>query len=246
MLQNIKDLPAGVVGLKATGKITKEDHRRVFEPLVHQARREGRRLRLLFHLGAAFEGFTVSAAWEDAKIGLRAIRLFDGCAIVSDLEWVRASTQFVSYLMPCPVQLFRISQRDEAVAWLGTQPEAASHRLLPEVGVMVVAIKQAPRAQDFDSLSLTADTWIEAQGELQGLVLHMPVFPGWENFGSIIRHAQFIRDHHRKVKRVALSANSKLAELLPQLVEYFMKAEVETFTYDELDRAIQWAGEPTA
>jgi hypothetical protein len=31
MLENLKDLPPGVDGLKATGKMTKEDYERVFE-----------------------------------------------------------------------------------------------------------------------------------------------------------------------------------------------------------------------
>jgi hypothetical protein len=78
MLEKLKDLPPGIAGLKATGKVTKEDYERVFEPLVDGARREGRRLRFLYDMGPGFEGFTPSAAWEDAKLGLRSIRLFDG------------------------------------------------------------------------------------------------------------------------------------------------------------------------
>lgn len=71
------------------------------------------------------------------------------------------------------------------------------------------------RVQDFDALALTADTWIEARGDLQGVVLHARGFPGWENFGSFLRHAQFVRDHHRKVIKVALSADGKLAGRQP-------------------------------
>lgn len=244
MLEQLKDLPPGIDGLKATGKITKDDYECIFEPLVDRARREGRRLRFLYDLGPKFEGFTPGAAWEDAKLGLRSIRLFDGCAIVSDLGWVREATRFIGFLMPCPVQVFSNRERDRAIEWLRALPEgiAASHRLLPELGVIVVEIKQALRAQDFDALAVTADTWIEARGDLQGIVLHAPEFPGWENFGSLLRHIQFVRDHHRKVKKVALSADSKLASLMPHLGEHFVKAEVRSFAYDELESAIKWAG----
>jgi hypothetical protein len=43
-------------------------------------------------------------------------------------------------------------------AWLRSLPEgpAVSHRLLPESGVIVVEVKQALRAQDFDALAFTA------------------------------------------------------------------------------------------
>ena len=74
---------------------------------------------------------------------------------------------------------------------------AADHR------VLVVEVSQPLRAQDFDALSATADAWIDANGELPGIVIHAREFPGWENLGSLIRHLRFVRDHHRRVGRVA-------------------------------------------
>jgi hypothetical protein len=108
--------------------------------------------------------------------------------------------------------------------------------------VIVVEVKQALRAQDFDALELAADNWIEAHGDLQGLVIHVREFPGWENLGGLVRHMRFVRDHHRKVKRIALSADSKLASVAPRIGEHFVKAEVKGFGYDELEAAVAWAG----
>ncbi len=243
MIEKLKDLPRGIDGVKAVGKITTEDYEQVFAPFLDEARREGRRIRFLYQLGAEFEGFTPGAAWEDTKIGLRYMRMFDGCAVVTDLGWVRELTRLVGFLMPCPVQVFGNQDRDKAIVWLGSLPEGAalSHRLLPESGVIVVEVKQALRKQDFDSLAFTADTWIEAHGDLQGLVIHAREFPGWENLGSLLRHVQFVRNHHREVKRVALAADSPLARLAPKIAEHFVQAEVKGFGYDELDNAIAWA-----
>ena len=98
------------------------------------------------------------------------------------------------------------------------------------------------RAQDFDALAFTADAWIEAHGDLQGLVVHVREFPGWENFAGLLRHVRFVRDHHRRVKRVAIAADSKLASLAPKIAEHFVQAEVRAFAYDQLDSAIAWAG----
>ncbi len=100
MLETIHDLPPGVEGLKAVGKITKDDYDEVVEPLLDDARREGRRMRFLYELGTEFDGFTPSAAWEDAKVGLRAMRLFDGCAVVSDVGWIRDTSQVAGFMMP--------------------------------------------------------------------------------------------------------------------------------------------------
>ncbi len=244
MLERLPDLPEGIDGVKAVGRISKEDYERVFDPLVDSARRDGRRLRLLYEVGPEFEGFTPGAAWEDAKLGLASMRLFDGLAVVSDVGWIRESTRLIGFVMPCPVRVFGNGQRAEAVTWLRSLPEgpAVSHRLIPESGVLVVEVRQALRAQDFDAVAVTADTWIDAHGGLQGIIIHARTFPGWENLGGLIRHVRFVRDHQRRVRRVALASDSRLADLVPRLAEHFVQAEVRRFGYDELDAAVAWAG----
>jgi hypothetical protein len=244
MLERLQDLPGGIDGVKAVGRVSKEDYERVFDPLVDGARRDGRRLRLLYQFGTEFEGFTPGAAWEDAKLGLASLRLFDGFAVVTDVGWIRESTRLIGFVMPCPVRVFSNSQYGQAVEWLRSLPEgpAVSHRLLPESGVLVVEVRQALRAQDFDALAATADTWIEAHGGLQGIVIHAREFPGWENLGGLIRHVRFVRDHQRRVRRVALASDSRLADLAPRLAEHFVQAEVRRFGYDALDAAVAWAG----
>lgn len=246
MLEKLKDLPNGIDGLKAVGKISREDYEQVCVPIMDEARREGRRIRFLYQLGPEFDGFTPGAAWEDARIGLHSMRLFDGCAVVTHVGWIRESTRLMGFLMPCPVRVFGNQELAEAVAWLVSLPEGAavSHRLLPDSGVIVVEVKQALRAQDFDALAVTADAWIEAHGYLQGLVIHVREFPGWENLGSFLRHVRFVRDHHREVKRIAFAADSKLASVAPEIGRHFIKAEVKSFAYDELDIAIAWASGP--
>src|SRR5271170_3617255 len=219
MIDKLKDLPRGIDGVRVTGKISKEDYEKVLVPLFDEAQQEGRHIRFLYQLGPEFEGFTPGAAWEDAKIGLRFLRLFDGCAVVTDLTWIRELTRLAGFLMPCPVSVFSNTEFAGAVDWLQSLPEGAaiSYRLLPESGVIVVEVKQALRAQDFDSLAFTADAWIEAHGDLQGLVIHTREFPGWENLASFLRHMRFIHDHHRKVRRIALAADTKLASLAPTI-----------------------------
>jgi hypothetical protein len=245
MLERIQDLPGGIDGVKAVGRVSKEDYERVLAPLIDAARRDGRRLRLLYQVGPEFEAYTPGAAWEDAKLGLASLRVFEGCAVVTDIGWIREATRLAAFLMPCPVRVFANAGRDEAVAWLVALPQGAAvtHRLDPDRGVLVVEVSQALRAQDFDALAATADQWIDAHGDLPGLVIHARAFPGWENLGGLIRHVRFVRDHHRRLRRVALASDSKLANLLPKLGEHFVQAEVRRFGYDELEAAVAWAGE---
>jgi hypothetical protein len=116
-----------------------------------------------------------------------------------------------------------------------------THRVLPESGVIVVELTEPLRAQDFDALAATADSWLATHDEVPGVVLHARAFPGWENIGGLLRHVRFVRDHHRALRRVALAADTRLADLLPRLIEHFVKAEIRHFGYDELDDAIVWA-----
>ena len=104
MIEILNGFPHGIDGVRAIGIVSKEDYEKVLVPFFDEARREGRRLRFLYQLGPEFEGFTPGAAWEDAKIGLQSIRLFDGCAVVSDLGSIRELTRLVGFLMPCSVQ----------------------------------------------------------------------------------------------------------------------------------------------
>ena len=247
MIDKLTDVPPGIMALKVVGKLSKEDYENIFEPLFEEARHQGRRIRLLYEVGPEYTGFTPGAAWEDLKIGPRSLRLFEACAVVSDIGWIREWTRLVGFLLPWPVRVFGIDERDKAIDWLTSLPEGpgVSHRLVVESGVIVVEVKEPLRAQDFDALALTADTWLETHDELHGLVIHAREFPGWENIGSLLRHVRFVRDHHRKVNRVALAADSKLANLAPRLAEHFIHAEVKGFGYDELDDAIAWAAGAT-
>ncbi|HWP07618.1 MAG TPA: STAS/SEC14 domain-containing protein [Polyangiaceae bacterium] len=123
-----------------------------------------------------------------------------------------------------------------------TTPAHIAPRLLPESGVIVVEIKQALGPADFALLASTADEWVKTRGPLNGLVLHAHHFPGWESLRGVMSHIRFVRDHHREVRRIALVTDSRLAGLVPQLAEHFVKAEVKAFAFDELDAATVWAG----
>jgi hypothetical protein len=187
---------------------------------------------------------TASAAWEDARVGLRYLRLFDGCAIVGDVAWIRDASRLAGLFMPCPVRTFPNAERANAVAWLDSlKPRAGlSFRLLQDTGVLIIEITAALRREDFDGLSAVVDGWLEAHGELRGVVVHASEFPGWKDLAGFLRHVRFVRDHHRKVRKVALAVGGGLAELAPRIAEHFIQAEVKHFDYAAFDEAIAWAG----
>lgn len=219
----------------------------VFVPMIEEARRDGRRQRLLYQLGPDFEGFTPGAVWEDARLGLRAMRRLDGCAVFTDLGRIGDTARIAAFLMPCPVKVFANSALQPAIAWLVSLPESSAAVLhLSKRGVLQIDVDHPLRAQDFDAVALLVDPWIEAHGRLAGIVIHARAFPGWENLASLLRHLRFVRDHQANVERVALAVDGELVRLIPGVAEVFVKAEVRAFGFDAVDAATHWVGGPTA
>ncbi|MGE3272121.1 MAG: STAS/SEC14 domain-containing protein [Chloroflexota bacterium] len=243
MLERIGQLPEGIIGIRASGTVTRADYEAAVQPLFDEVYGQGRRVRFLYQIGPNFEGFTPGAALEDARVGLRHLRLFERCAVVSDVGWVREASRMVGPLLPCPLKVFPNAEYDEAVAWLSAPIDTARipHRLLSDAGVLIIEPERPLTTEDFDALALTVDPWIEAHGELRGIVIHAREFPGWENPGSFVQHVRFVRNHQRNVRRVALCASGRWAELAPRLAENFVSAEIRQFPGDHLDEAITWA-----
>ena len=244
MLERIEGLPEGVVGIRANGTVTKDDYEREFGSLVDDARRTGAHIRLLYQLGPEFEGFSAGAAWEDARLGLSSMRWFSGLAIVTDVEWIRASIHVARMFMHCPVRVFANAERSAAADWLASLHVGGHlrHHMRSDVGVLVVEPQGRLEAADFDALALVADPWIAAHGGMNGLVIHIRESPGWD-FGGFVSHVKFVRDHHREIGRIALAADTKHAGIGPKLAEHFVAAKLRHFAYDELEAAIAWAGE---
>jgi hypothetical protein len=246
MLRRLTGLPDAVDGVEGMGTVSKDDYDRILEPILDAARRTGRRLRFIYRFGPEFERFTAGAAWEDVRIATRYLRLFEGCAVVTDVGWIRHASRFVGTFMPCPLQVFDDAEMRHAIGWLRTLPVrgGTTHVLLPESGVIVVDVDGPLRVRDFDAVAVTADTWIEEHGNLRGLVVHARGFPGWQDLDGFVRHLRFVNDRHRAIRRIALSTDGTLTALHEGISDHFVKAETKHFGFVAVDEAVAWAGAP--
>lgn len=118
MMQLIPDLPANVIGLIASGHITAEDYERVAIPAVEAALKTHDRIRMLYQVPSDFDGFAPGAVWDDIKMGMGHFTAWEKIAVVTDVDWIRASTRFFAVLMPCPVKLFANAELAEATSWI--------------------------------------------------------------------------------------------------------------------------------
>jgi hypothetical protein len=115
-----------------------------------------------------------------------------------------------------------------------------SFKLDEIAGVLTVRPEGKLEAQDFQTLSKTVDPFIEEKGKLTGLIIATEKFPGWKDFGGLIEHMKFVRDHHREIARVALVTDSKIADVAQSLGKHFIKASIKQFSFKELESAKSW------
>jgi hypothetical protein len=123
VLKQLSHVPDDVQALEAIGTVTADDYAQVFAPLVDRARRTNQRLRLLYQFGPNFKRLTPGALWADTRLGIGYLPLLDGCALVSDVNWIREPARHLGFWMPCPVRVYGNDQCDDAAAWLSSLPE---------------------------------------------------------------------------------------------------------------------------
>lgn len=100
---------------------------------------------------------------------------------------------------------------------------------------------KAPLEQaDFEKLAAGVDPFIAERGDLAGLIVEAPGFPGWASFGSMVAHMRFVRDHHRHIRRIAVVTDSAMGNLAEHLVSHFVSAEIRQFPSTGLEAARQW------
>jgi len=94
--------------------------------------------------------------------------------------------------------------------------------------------------EDFAELARVVDPYIEATGDLSGLIIEVSTFPGWASFGAFVAHLRFVRDHHKHIRKVALVTNSKIGDVAERLASHFVAAEIRHFSSGEIEAAKQW------
>jgi len=115
MIEELKDMPAGVIGFDASGKLRAEDYRDVVLPALERAAATGE-VRFVIIM-RDFGGMSGGALWQDLKVGFEHLRAWKRIALVTDIEWMRHMTDLFGWMTPGETKTFALAQRDEAVEW---------------------------------------------------------------------------------------------------------------------------------
>jgi len=115
-----------------------------------------------------------------------------------------------------------------------------SYELDENAGVLIVRSEGKLEARDFQALSEAVDPFIEEKGGLNGIIIVTERFPGWENLDGMIEHMRFVRNHHRKIAKVAIVTDSRIADVAESLGKHFVKTSIKHFLFNDLESAKSW------
>ena len=107
-------------------------------------------------------------------------------------------------------------------------------------GIAIVRPEGALSESDFDAIASVIDPYLETHGELAGLIISTESFPGWESFGSFVKHFKFVKGHHKKLSHVALVTDSEMGSMAEKVAGHFVSAKIKHFPYKQIDEAKRW------
>ena len=245
MLKQIVDLPDNVLGIEASGKVTAEDYQSVLVPALEDKLRKIPKVRCLYVLGEGFDSYTSAAAWEDTKVGLKHLTRFERVAVVTDVDWIRNSVKVFGFAMPGEVRVYKYDELPNAREWI-SEPAVngdLTFEFLDEEGVLVLQPNGELEAADFARVAKEIDPYINSKGDLRGLVIVADNFPGWDDLSAMSAHFQFVREHHKNVRRLAMVTDDRVMSALPFLARHLLVDESRHFGMDEKNEALTWASQ---
>jgi hypothetical protein len=116
MMKELTDMPAGVIGFEASGKLQAEDYRDVVLPALQRAAASGD-VRFVIVM-RDFGGMTPGALWQDLKMGIEHLRAWKRIALVTDIEWMTHMTSLFGWMTPGEVKTFPLAEEPAALAWV--------------------------------------------------------------------------------------------------------------------------------
>ena len=119
MIELLPDMPAGVTGIRVSGRLRGDDLRE-FKPTMDDLAETGE-IRIVEVIAPDYEGFGPGGLAEDLKLGLGALihhhSAFKRIAVVSDKEWVGHALHAFAWMVPGELALFGLDEVDRAAEW---------------------------------------------------------------------------------------------------------------------------------
>lgn len=119
MIEFMTESTGNILGIRASGKLSRACYRDVLAPRVQSLLQQFRTLRVLFLMDEAFAGWSPGAAWANTIFDLKHRRDFAKVAMVGAPTWEDWCVKTAAtLLMAGELQTFRRDQLPQAWEWL--------------------------------------------------------------------------------------------------------------------------------
>ncbi|MBK5232269.1 MAG: STAS/SEC14 domain-containing protein [Thermoleophilia bacterium] len=122
MIEQLENMPDGVLGFIFTGEITRTDYDDVLMPPIRKAIESGDKVRALTQIGPGFEGYEAGAVWEDVKAGVEwgvgKHSSWERIAVVTDGKKLSRLASAFGWMAPGEVKVFKLDELEAAKAWV--------------------------------------------------------------------------------------------------------------------------------
>lgn len=119
-----------------------------------------------------------------------------------------------------------------------------NHELRLDEGILVLRPDGPLEASDFTIVQGLVDAYLAKSGTLRGILIHADHgFPGWKDFGALVAHLKFVREHHRRIEKVAVVVDGAVAAIMPSIADHFIHAQVKRFDLAHEKAAWDWLDE---
>lgn len=231
-----------LIEARMSGRVVSADYAEVLEPAIEAALSEHDSVRLLVVAGPDFEGFDLGAAWADTRLGLSHWKGFDRIAVTTDTGWMRNAIRLASPVLPCPVQVFSLSELDEARRWLR---ESLGTVHVIDLGGACIEVRLLGQVDpdSFRKAEAELDARIDGREGFR-LLLDLTEFTGWQGVSAMAAHFSLVREHAALPDRVAVIGNRMWQHAAQRLMGHFLNAETRFFAAGEADAARAWLTMP--
>jgi hypothetical protein len=106
--------------------------------------------------------------------------------------------------------------------------------------ILHIRAKSALQENDFVKLAQEVDPYIRVSGRLAGVIVEAPKFPGWDSLGAMRAHFRFVKDHHKRIDKVAVVTDSKLGGVAETLGSRLISPQIKHYPAGDLEAAKRW------
>jgi SpoIIAA-like len=118
MITPLKNFPTNVLAFLCSGRVSKAEYDSVLVPAVRAALKSHDKVRVYYETAADFAGIEPGAVWEDFKIGIEHLTRWERMAVVTDVDWIKHTIRFFSFLLPGEMRIFPRSEAAQARVWI--------------------------------------------------------------------------------------------------------------------------------